>query len=130
MRKKEETDIRQLFDSLSFTEQQEFFIYCCDYLKKRQVRFVDAELGEVCRFCIPNASTGARDANGVEIHEGDILHECSTGLVFTVIWNKDTCAFALREPGFPESGQTPLGIMVKNHKYNIVGNIHYNSKKK
>ena len=127
--KKEETDIRQLFGSLQFKEQQDFLAYCQDYLDKKQSRYVKTySLEDWLNDNAGVASIGAKDANGDEVHEGDILYECRTGTIHMVIWNEDTCAFASREIGFPESGQTPLGIMLKNYDFHIVGNIHYKSK--
>ena len=38
--KKEETDIRQLFGSLQFKEQQDFLVYCQEILDKKQSRYV------------------------------------------------------------------------------------------
>lgn len=126
--RKEEIDIRQAFGGLQFKEQQDFLVYCQDYLDKKQSQHVKTNSLEDWLHDNPGVCTGVKDANGDEIHEGDILYECRTGTIHTVIWNKDTCAFASREIGFPESGQTPLGIMLKNYDFHIVGNIHYKSK--
>ena len=127
--RKEETDIRQLFGSLQFKEQQDFLAYCQDYLDKKQSRY--GKTNSLEDWLDDNAGVagiGAKDANGAEIHEGDILYECSTGTIHTVIWNKRTCAFALRETGFPETWTFPLGIMLKKFDFHVVGNIHYKSK--
>lgn len=99
--RKEELDIRQAFGSLQFKEQQDFLAYCQDYLDKKQSRYVKTySLEDWLDDNTGVAGIGAKDANGVEIHEGDVLYECSTGTILTVIWNKDTCAFALREAGW------------------------------
>lgn len=127
--RKEEIDIRQLFGSLQFKEQQDFLAYCQDYLDKKQSRYVKTySLEDWLNDNAGVASIGAKDANGAEIHEGDILYECNTGSIHTVIWKKDTCAFALRETGFPGTGTFPLGIMLKKFDFHVVGNIHCKSK--
>lgn len=124
--KKEETDIRQLFGSLQFKEQQDFLVYCQEILDKKQFRYVKTySLEDWLNDNAGVAVIGAKDANGAEIHEGDVLYECSTGTILTVIWNKDTCAFALRETGFPERETFPLGIMLEKFDFHVVGNIHY-----
>ena len=127
--RKEETDIRQLFGSLQFKEQQDFLAYFQDCLDKKQSLY--GKTNSLEDWLDDNAGVagiGAKDANGAEIHEGDILYERSTGTIYTVIWNKRTCAFALRKTGFPETGTFPLGIMLKKFDLHIVGNIHYKSK--
>ena len=124
--KKEETDIRQLFGSLQFKEQQDFLVYCQEILDKKQSRYVKTNsLEDWLNDNTGVAAIGAKDSNGAEIHEGDILYECSTGTIHTVIWNKDTCAFAIRETGFPETETFPLGIMLEKFDFHVVGNIHY-----
>ena len=78
-------------------------------------------------------NTGAKDKQGHEIYEGDILKHTNMPVYYTVVWDNELCSFVLYNPkemhedfGFGEL--SPIGRMLRLFPFEIVGNIYDNPK--
>lgn len=76
-------------------------------------------------------NTGAKDKQGHEIYEGDILKHTNMPVYYTVVWSVELCSYVLYNPkethedfGFDEL--SPMGRMLRLFPFNIVGNIFDN----
>ncbi len=76
-------------------------------------------------------NTGAKDKQGHEIYEGDILKHTNMPVYYTVVWNIELCSFVLYNPeekheDFGYSELSPMGRMLRLFPFIIVGNIYDN----
>ncbi len=78
-------------------------------------------------------NTGAKDKQGHEIYEGDILKHTNMPVYYTVVWDNELCSFVLYNPEeeheeFGYSELSPLGRMLRLFPFEKVGNIYDNPK--
>ena len=76
-------------------------------------------------------NTGAKDKQGHEIYEGDILKHTTMPVYYTVVWANELCSFVLYNPEeqheeFGYGELSPLGRMLRLFPFEIVGNIYDN----
>lgn len=76
-------------------------------------------------------NTGAKDKQGHEIYEGDILKHTNMPVYYTVVWAEELCSFVLYNPEekheeFSFGELSPLGRMLRLFPFEIVGNIYDN----
>ncbi len=72
--------------------------------------------------------TGLRDAKGIDIYDGDILHFEQDEKNHTVVvkWNYEVGAWCIQLRYEPRVGCRPLGEWLKEERFEVIGNIHDN----
>ena len=112
------------------------FHKCCDVAGAGIWTVVTANEGIFeCDDIVIEQSTGLKDKNGKEIHEGDIVEqfvcgvhqfkgkECGRKTLWQVRWNEEECCFELHYLSGSLFGDS---MMSNSDEYEVIGNIHEN----